>query len=166
MLTVLPRPFRHILFEHADENLNTIVNHVFDSLALLMPDASKLVGAKRVLLMLGPKPSEFDFKPLEDLHADLSKLGPGFAALFEDALESGEIFVESPIRIESYSPAIRHRLEPLQAAADRLNELPPGTPAQAARIVLGCLRTLYPDTEIGPWLSGRGCSEEIVRDYL
>ncbi len=166
MLTVLPRPFRHILFEHPDENLNTIVNNVFDALALLMQDASKLVAAKRVLLMLGPKPSEFDFAPLEELHSQLTQLGAGFAALFEDALESGEIFIESPIRIESYSPALRDRLAPLQIAADKLNELPPGTPAQAARIVLDCLCTLYPETEVGPWLSGRGCSEEIVRDYL
>ncbi len=166
MLTVLPRPFRHILFEHPNDNLNTIVNNVFDALALLMPDASRLVGAKRILLMLGPKPTEFDFAPLEELHSQLAQIGPGFAALFEDALESGDIFIETPIRVDSYSPALRERLAPLQAAADELNELPPGTPAQAARIVLNCLCMLYPDTELGPWLSGRGCSEEIVRDYL
>ena len=164
MLTVLPRPFRNLLFEQPG-NLNSIANEVFASLALLMPDASQLVAAKRVLLMLGPKPSEYDFGPLEDLHSSLAQMGPGFAALFEDALESGDIFVESPIHIDSYSQALRDRLGPLQTAADSLSSPKGQTPVEAARIVLTCIHTLYPTADLRGWLAGRGCSEEIVRDF-
>lgn len=155
MLALLPKPFRHLLFE-TPNNLNTLANEVFESLALLMPDPENLVGAKRALLMLGPKPQNADFKPLEELHQSLCQIGPGFAALLENALESGDLFVESPIQISSYSPAIRERLGPLQTAADQLSKLDSRSSIEAARIVLSCMKSLYPAADIDDWLKARG----------
>ncbi|MES2503939.1 MAG: hypothetical protein V4534_03585 [Myxococcota bacterium] len=164
MLTLLPRPFRHLLFEEHD-NLNSLVNEIFESLALLMSNSESLVAAKKAILMLGPTPQEYDFRPLEDLHQDLGRIGPGFAALLENSLESGDLFIESPIQIDAYSPALRERLKPLQEAADKLSLLDLNYSVQAAQIVLTCLKTLYPQAQIADWLAARGCSDEIVRTY-
>ncbi len=155
MLALLPTPFRHLLFE-APDNLNILANEVFESLALLMPNSENLLAAKRALLMLGPKPRSADFGPLEELHQNLNKIGPGFAALLENALESGDLFVESPIQISAYSPALQERLRPLQDAADKLTTLSSGCSKEAAHIVLSCMKTLYPDADIAGWLEARG----------
>lgn len=162
MLALLPKPFRHLLFETPD-SLNTLANEVFESLALLMPDSENLLAAKKALLMLGPKPKNSDFEPLEELHHSLTQIGPGFAALLENALESGDLFIESPIQISSYSPALRERLQPLQKAADDLITLDSNCSIEAARIVLSCIKTLYPGADITDWLKARGCNETIIR---
>ncbi|MEI6806526.1 MAG: hypothetical protein WCK49_08505 [Myxococcaceae bacterium] len=155
MLALLPTPFRTLLFD-TPENLNTLANEVFESLALLMPDSKNLLAARRALLMLGPKPQNSDFGPLEELHQSLSKIGPGFAGLLENALESGDLFVESPIQISAYSPALQERLKPLQTAADELVSLESGESLEAAHIVLSCMKALYPDADIHGWLEARG----------
>lgn len=162
MLALLPTPFRHLLFETPD-CLSTLANEVFESLALLMPDSDNLLAAKKGLLMLGPKPRSADFGPLEDLHQNLSQIGPGFAALLENSLESGDLFVESPIQIDAYSPALQERLKPLQVAADQLTTLESPCSVEAAQIVLSCMKTLYPSANIIEWLEARGCNEEIIR---
>lgn len=164
MLAILPRPFRHLLFE-AHDNLNTLANEVFESLGLLMPDSEQLIAAKRVLLMLGPRPRNSDFEPLEELHQELNSVGPGFAALLENSLESGDLFVESPIRIDAYSPALQERLKPLQEAADQLISIKKPRPLEAARIVLTCMQAMYPSADIAAWLQARGCQDEIVRSF-
>ena|SRR3989338_1043398 len=162
MLAILPKPFRYVLFE-TPNCLNRLANEVFESLALLMPDAENLLSAKKALLMLGPKPKNADFGPLEDLHHSLGQLGPGFAALLENSLESGDLFVESPIQISAYSPALQERLKPLQTAADQLATLNSNCPRESAQIVLSCIKKLYPSADITEWLEARGCNEEIVR---
>ena len=162
MLALLPKPFRHLLFE-TPSCLNALANEVFESLALLMPDADNLLAAKKSLLMLGPKPRSTDYGPLEDLHQSLAQIGPGFAALLENSLESGDLFVESPIQISAYSPALQERLKPLQIAADQLTTLDSNCHKEAAQIVLSCMRTLYPSADITQWLEARGCNEEIIR---
>ncbi|MBL4817645.1 MAG: hypothetical protein JKY15_00245 [Deltaproteobacteria bacterium] len=164
MLTLLPKPFRHLLFNQP-QSINSLALEVFAALALLMIDSVKLQEAQRALLMLGPPPADTDFRPLEDLHKNLSQIGPGFAALLEESLESGEIYVESPLHINAYSPAIRDRLKPLQIAADRLNALDESDKGlHAARIVVSCLKDLYPKLDITEWLSARGCSKEILSE--
>jgi len=155
MLALLPKPFRHLLFETPD-NLNTLANEVCESLALLMPDSRNLIAAKRALLMLGPYPPNSDFGPLEELHQSLNHIGPGFAGLLENALESGDLYVESPIQIDAYSPAIRERLGPLQAAADKLVNLDSKCATDAAHVVIACMKSLYPAADIDDWLQARG----------
>jgi hypothetical protein len=155
MLALLPKPFRHLLFE-TPNNLNMLANEVCESLALLMPDSRNLIAAKRALLMLGPYPQNSDFGPLEELHQSLNQIGPGFAALLENALESGDLHVESPIRIDAYSPALRDRLAPLQTAADKLTCLDSKCSVEAAHIVLSCMKSLYPGADIDDWLKARG----------
>lgn len=155
MLALLPKPFRHLLFD-PPKNLNMLANEVFESLALLMSDSKNLLAAKRALLMLGPHPQSADFGPLEELHRNLTQIGPGFAALLENSLESGDLFVESPIQIRAYSPALQKRLQPLQTAADELSLLDPNYSIEAAHIVLSCMKQLYPDADITGWLEARG----------
>ncbi|MBH1988626.1 MAG: hypothetical protein I8H75_03675 [Myxococcaceae bacterium] len=162
MLAILPKPFRYLLFEEKP-NLNRLVSEVFESLSLLVSNSSSIVVAQRALLMLGPKPQGGNWAPVEQLHGQLLKIHPGFADLFESALESGEICLETPMRIEHFSPAICERLRPLQEAADELNKADPEFPIQAASIVIQCIKALAPRADLCSWLRDRGCQEGIVR---
>ena len=202
MLLTLPQPIQTLLdvldelamtdFSLQDEigQLSTGVSAVLDVLALLIGRNRILLPARRALMTLGvaaPLASDAATELHKALLRSDRSMGAdwgGFSRLFEAAIEEGEIYVESDIRLEGIDPVVCSNLSALQATADGLHVLQGiadsllvASENAAACMVLDCLRELLhkrrefffltnkyiPESLFTDWLTMRGCSAELAK---